>query len=623
MIPDISFCNKRFASVMSEVAFAEIVSEDISASDPEFKNVSDLFSVLVFLHRMEMVLRNNFGKTANVSEPTNISESDLELLRNWAQHAGDLSQRWLVNTLMMDDEGTPHQQLSRLISLSGPITETMPHCGINDYHCDADSFQHFVDVNHLNCFQYDVLEGGEVEISESSVQGIENGLTFIFMTGQRFLATKYWDGLVIPGYRNTFHTSAGSDGVRVQIQAPRIAGFPDLGGVDVSSGMSTTLGIEAREFINLPHPYSNCTNHNSEADLLVAAIKADTGVTIEVGHGVQASKYSLVQCRATCLLRHMWEQCGCVQYSDGLPFFNSSLLCGRVKMDLLKNSMHCHELEQMTKPECKNTLKKLMDEIQCVEAVHRSNDHEHNLECNCPPPCQTIEYELSYGTAHWPSPGPELDAAFSAIIEKIILPYFKNMNHSLAPEAVEYYSNFSNREEIMEDFARVIIYIKSMTLQRISQVPAYPFLTLLSDTGNHSVFLALSLFSDSGTWDPSNVTEMTHHQRHSIISDTCNEFRACQNDFLFAKSWANMSLLRVNLFKLLDASLEQDIVRVREEKSASVWASRCASHCFQSRTFLISFVKFLLFPLQVDSLDCGSAFPSSLCARSWPFSPSY
>ena len=105
---------------------------------------------------------------------------------------------------------------------------------------------------------YDPTEGHT--ITESHVQGIKNGVTFVFMTGSKLVASEYGQHKLwlLPGYRNTFETSAGIEGMRIMIHSPKTVPYPDLQGIDISPGMATTIGIRSKENNRLAYPYGEC-----------------------------------------------------------------------------------------------------------------------------------------------------------------------------------------------------------------------------------------------------------------------------------------------------------------------------------------------------------------------------
>ena len=90
--------------------------------------------------------------------------------------------------------------------------------------------------------------------------------------------------------------------------------------------------------------------------------------------------------------------------------------------------------------------------------------------------------------SRWPTPGYELESAYQTIVKDQVLPKFQEMNLSIANGPIGYLSNEENKEKIMENFARVTVYIKSLSVERVVHVPAYSLVDLLSDTGKVSVF---------------------------------------------------------------------------------------------------------------------------------------
>ena len=78
-----------------------------------------------------------------------------------------------------------------------------------------------------------------------------------------------------------------------------------------------------------------------------------------------------------------------------------------------------------------------------------------------------------------------MDAAYKRIVLEKVVPFYKKRKQSspLAEDMVQYFSNISNRDDIMKNFVRFTVYIKDLTVQTSEQVPAYTELDLLSDIG--------------------------------------------------------------------------------------------------------------------------------------------
>ncbi len=96
-----------------------------------------------------------------------------------------------------------------------------------------------------------------------------------------------------------------------------------------------------------------------------------------------------------------------------------------------------------------------------------------------------ISYETFYSISQFPGTNLEVDAAYKRIVLEKVVPFYKNRKRTnpLADDMVQYFSNISNRDDIMKNFVRFTVYIKDLTVQTSEQVPAYTELDLLSDIG--------------------------------------------------------------------------------------------------------------------------------------------
>ncbi len=235
------------------------------------------------------------------------------------------------------------------------------------------------------------------------------------------------------------------------------------------------------------------------------AVRDKLGYSPERGTGMLQSAYSAATCRGTCLLRHIWEHCGCLLLSGNMPFFNSSLLCGQIHSNLLTDLLKvgnesCVDIQSMLGKKCRPILTKLFRDLRCVrrvlrmqeaesESVSEESNGENYYHCQCPMPCRSQEYYLSQGSSRWPSPGPELDSAYISIVENKVIPFLQRFNSSITQNAIDYLSDTTNRVEIMENFARITVYIKSLKVERVEQIADYTFIDLLSDIGRKTNIL--------------------------------------------------------------------------------------------------------------------------------------
>ena len=450
--------------------------------------MKDFYQLLHSLLKIEQNL-NTFGQ---LSENGSLqSDTNKTILNKWFQVKNDLTNTWLITTLLMDASDVVSNQIDRLKQLQYFSDETTINCQKRKVKCNESYFTPFLSVSHTGCKTYDLLEGSDVD--ESRIQGVNNGVTFIFMTGSKISAMGYdnnqtWN---IPGFQNTFEASSGSEGIRMIIHHPKTSLWPEHEGIDVSPGFSTIIGIDAKENIRLKPPYSDCTEHNNEIEKLLHSITSRLGYSPSRKDGLEESSYTTLECRSSCLQRQIWENCDCLLLGEYLPFFNSSFLCGHMAKatNILYNpeayaKEHCFDLQNMTDLECTNFLSKLFSDLSCVQRVlTRTNSEIIGSNCDCPTPCRSMEYSLTIGTSSWPSPGPELDAAYTSIVRGIVIPDFRRKQTPLLNRTIHYFENESNKNEIIANFARVTVYIRSLKVERSEQVAAYTILDLISDIG--------------------------------------------------------------------------------------------------------------------------------------------
>ncbi len=491
---------------MAEIGFAKLATHQVlhqnktSSSDLDLNPalsgaVKDMFNLLLSLDSLQSII-DQFAGLSEVDMQTLTSEEHANIQR-WAEVKHMLTERKLVTTLLFQHSQNAEDQMRRLDILQGAIRDTMVHCKRRGKQCSEKFVRKILGINNLNCYMYDFLEGDMLQ--ESTIQGISNGVTFVFMTGSGILATEYtkrykW---LIPGFRNTFHTSAGSDGIRLMIHDPELSPMPEIDGIDIAPGMDTTIGVTSQEYIRLPYPYGACSTDNIETDRFLESVKRTRGFTPDEGAGMVKTRYNAATCRGTCLLRHIWERCDCMLMSGSLPFMNTSLLCGYSDNDVLYNPQKLSKQmcflsehkESILKQTCDPSIRKLFQDLKCVQDVLAAptdtpqSSGEDAVNCDCPMACHFRSYDTSIGTSKWPSLGPELDAAYETIVMDKVIPYLKQLNSTLTQKPIQYLSKRDNKAEIMQNFARVTIYIKNLKVDRIEQVAAYTALDLVSDIG--------------------------------------------------------------------------------------------------------------------------------------------
>ena len=129
-------------------------------------------------------------------------------------------------------------------------------------------------------------------------------------------------------------------------------------------------------------------------------------------------------------------------------------------------------------------MEKLFEDLSCMRQVKNHHAGENDLfKCSCTPSCRSIKYDVSYGASTWPGEGPELWASYDKIVRQKVIPYYKQLNSTMAEHAVRYFKKADNARDIMRNFVRLTVYIKDLTVHTTEQVPAYSTVDLLSDIG--------------------------------------------------------------------------------------------------------------------------------------------
>ncbi len=295
--------------------------------------------------------------------------------------------------------------------------------------------------------------------------------------------------LKILGMEGTSQPSAGASGIRLIIDRPDITPDPSTHGIDISPGFTTLIGVKGKEIKRLKKPYSDCSTENIELRKLSALVAEKTNTSKDKVETWDTA-YQVVDCRSACLNRLIFENCNCLDMSLMMPVTDVSLWCadigeGGEKLYYPGDWDHCFTTEYLETDEC-SFLHKLFEDLTCMKKIktkYAEEEHETGSECDCPPACDTFEYDLTISQSEWPSPGPELDAAYNKLVWEGISYEFYESDLSTDQLAYEYLTNQSNRQAIMKNFVRVVVYNQDLALELIEEVEAYGVLDLVSDIG--------------------------------------------------------------------------------------------------------------------------------------------
>ncbi len=214
---------------------------------------------------------------------------------------------------------------------------------------------------------------------------------------------------------------------------------------------------------------------------------------------------------------HSIKTCGFTKHADAIAFPE------------MHNVSHCLYAKNIVLlDECRELFEKMFNDIHCakrvkIELAKRGYPSEH--KCDCPEACESISYDTEYSTAVWPG-GPELDAAYDQLIKQRLIPLIEGkfgipepgmanllMDFNLPEwwllwpdisylrdiisqepwvktQVVQYLSNPENKREILNDFVRITVYNKDLTVEVTQDVAEYTFVDILSDIGMFIITLA-------------------------------------------------------------------------------------------------------------------------------------
>ncbi len=207
----------------------------------------------------------------------------------------------------------------------------------------------------------------------------------------------------------------------------------------------------------------------------------------------------------TCLQRQIWAKCRCLDAKAGIPFYNPSTICGYMKYPGLIafperfNRSHCFTSDNMTSlPECKEIFDKIFNDLLCVRQVKRNFQlHSNKIRCNCPDPCDSFKFEISYSLAGWPAEGPQLDEAYTKIVKEKAIPRLEKYSERedintgqykvILENVKRYLSDSTKKKEIMSNFLRLTVYIEDLAVETTNDVVEYSEVDLLSDIGSYYI----------------------------------------------------------------------------------------------------------------------------------------
>ncbi|XP_075045837.1 epithelial sodium channel subunit delta [Mixophyes fleayi] len=276
-------------------------------------------------------------------------------------------------------------------------------CDFNGNPCDRDS-THFHHPTYGTCF---TLNGNQNNGSVWATvkPGKKYGLSLTVTTDQN-------DNMPL------LSTAAGA---LVLVHNPHQPPLVEHEGFEIRPGTETSISIRQDQVDRLGEPYTDCTFDGGNLDF----------------HLLYNSSYTLQACLQSCFQYKMIEQCGCGYY-----FY--PLLPGMEYCDYNKY------------PGWGHCFYKLYEDLL-----------DHRLACftKCPKQCSETMYQLSVGSAKWPSS------------------VSKNWIFQTLSNQTGFISN-SNRSSV----SKVNVYFQELSLRSFADAPAINIHDLLSTMGNQWSF---------------------------------------------------------------------------------------------------------------------------------------
>ncbi|KAM8927168.1 epithelial sodium channel subunit delta [Pelodytes ibericus] len=271
-------------------------------------------------------------------------------------------------------------------------------CEHAGYPCSERAYIHFHHPIYGNCFTLN--SQGNKSLWNVNSPGKKDGMTLTVKTDQK-------DNMPL------LSTSAGA---RVMIHNPFQPPLVEHEGFDIWPGTETSISISQDQVNRLDGVYSECTANGR-----------DVGFKL-----LYNSSYTLQACLHSCFQYIMIETCGCGYY-----FY--PLAPGAEYCDYNKH------------PGWGHCFYRLYDKLL-----------EHRLSCftKCPKQCKETIYQLSAGTAKWPSSNSK----------KWVIPLLALKNG---------YNITSNRSEV----SKINLYFRALSHRSFDEVPAMPVTLMLSNMG--------------------------------------------------------------------------------------------------------------------------------------------
>ncbi|XP_073441528.1 epithelial sodium channel subunit delta isoform X1 [Dendrobates tinctorius] len=277
-------------------------------------------------------------------------------------------------------------------------------CDFNGVMCTS-NYSHFHHPTYGSCITINGENMNDSKTLSAIKPGKMSGLTLTLKTDQN-------DNMPI---------LSSAAGAKVMIHNPNQSPLAEHEGFDIWPGTETSISIRQDEITRLGSPYSECISDGSNLDFEL----------------LYNSSYTQQTCLQSCFQHKMMETCGCGYYFYPL----------RPGVEYCDYNKH---------PGWGHCFYRLYDKLL-----------DHRLVCskNCPKQCSETMYQLSAGSAKWPT----------------------SVSKDWVTGLLSLKSGY-NRTSRRNDIARLNVYFQELGLRSFDETPAINIHNLLSTMGNQWSF---------------------------------------------------------------------------------------------------------------------------------------
>ena len=336
-------------------------------------------------------------------------------------------------------------------------------CSFGDIQtCGVENFSLYQNPSYYNCYTLTGSNesGADMDLVASST-GPYHGLSFIaYMendNGYNITNATYY----------TLSTSGNNMGLRVTIHQPGTMPSPVDRGYDIPPGTSASIGIKLRRYQRLGGPYGPCVE--------------DTQNFRSMYGQKSPYVYTTHECQLICQQQYVMEKCWCIAATLPSPEDNPYNLtyCGYWDMSADENLTVINVLNNTTCEAEKLNEFAVSDQLRS--------------ECNCPPPCVEFQQTTALSYSYWPHEYTQI-SFYDQIVRKHPKAAELKANYLLGEKFND--SELAERNLIHKNFARVNVYVESMSVEDHVEKPSVQLSNLFSSAGGvFGLWIGMSVIS--------------------------------------------------------------------------------------------------------------------------------